>query len=45
MTDDTFIDIQEGDEVGYYGEIKADESREKHYGRIDTFAGRHSGIA
>jgi hypothetical protein len=33
-TDEKLPDIQEGDEVGYYGSIKADGSREKLHGIV-----------
>ncbi len=32
--EDKLTDIQEGDEVGYYGEMKEDGSREKLYGIV-----------
>ena len=32
--EDKFTDIQEGDEVGYYGAMKEDGSREKLYGIV-----------
>ncbi len=32
--DDKLTDIQEGDEVGYYGTMKEDGSREKLYGIV-----------
>ena len=34
MAEDKLTDIQEGDEVGYYGAMKEDGSREKLYGIV-----------